>query len=58
MTLEKTLGLVRHFLTFVGGYFVTTGLLTEITLNTGIGAVATIIGIVWSVVDKNKNKKV
>jgi len=54
MTLEKTLGIVRHILTFVGGYLVTSGVLTEVTLNTGIGAVATLIGVVWSIVDKNK----
>jgi hypothetical protein len=53
-SLDKTLGLVRHILTFVGGYLVTSGVLTEVTLNTGIGAVATLIGIVWSVIDKNK----
>lgn len=53
-SLEKTLGLVRHILTFVGGYFVTSGVLTEVTLSTGIGAIATLIGVVWSVIDKNK----
>jgi hypothetical protein len=54
MTLEKTLGIVRHALTFAGGFLVTSGYLTESTLNTGIGAIATLIGLVWSVVDKNK----
>jgi len=53
-SLDKTLGLVRHILTFVGGYFVTSGFLTEVTLSTGIGAIATLIGVVWSVIDKNK----
>lgn len=58
MTLEKTLGIVRHALTFAGGFFVTSGYITESMLTTGIGAIATLIGLVWSVVDKNKNKKV
>ena len=53
-SLDKTLGLVRHILTFVGGYLVTSGVLTEPTLSTGIGAIVTLIGVVWSVVDKNK----
>ena len=54
MTLEKTLGIVRHALTFGGGFLVTSGYLTESTLNTGIGALVTLIGVIWSVVDKNK----
>ena len=53
-SLDKTLGLVRHILTFVGGYLVTSGYLTESALNTGIGALVTLIGVVWSVIDKNK----
>jgi hypothetical protein len=55
-SLDKTLGFVRHILTFAGGYLVTSGVLTEVTLNTGIGAVATLIGIVWSVIDKKKRE--
>lgn len=54
MTLEKTLGIIRHALTFGGGFLVTSGYLTESALNTGIGAIVTLIGVVWSVVDKNK----
>jgi hypothetical protein len=57
MTLEKTLGIVRHALTFVGGFLVTSGYLTESNLSTGIGAVATLIGMVWSVVNKNKQNE-
>jgi hypothetical protein len=54
MTLEKTLGIVRHALTFGGGFLVTSGYLTELTLDTGIGALITLIGVIWSVIDKNK----
>lgn len=54
MTQEKTLGIIRHALTFGGGFLVTSGYLTESTLNTAIGAIVTLIGVVWSVVDKNK----
>jgi hypothetical protein len=54
MTLEKTLGVIRHALTFGGGFLVTSGYLTESTLDTGIGAIVTLIGVIWSVVDKNK----
>jgi hypothetical protein len=54
MTLEKTLGIVRHALTFGGGFLVTSGYLTESSLDTGIGAIVTLIGVIWSVIDKNK----
>jgi hypothetical protein len=54
MTLEKTLGIIRHALTFGGGFLVTSGYLTESTLETGIGAIVTLIGVIWSVIDKNK----
>lgn len=54
MTLEKTLGIIRHSLTFGGGFLVTSGVLTDATLEAGIGAIATLIGVVWSVIDKNK----
>jgi hypothetical protein len=54
-SLEKTLGIVRHALTFAGGFLVTSGYLTESTLSSGIGAIATLIGLIWSV--NNKNKK-
>jgi hypothetical protein len=53
-SLDKTLGLVRHILSFAGGYFVTSGTLTESTLDTGIGAIVTLIGVVWSIFSKNK----
>ena len=55
-SLEKTLGIVRHALTFVGGFLITSGYLTESTLNTGIGAIVTLIGVVWSIVNKNKKE--
>ncbi len=54
MTLEKTLGIIRHALTFGGGFLVTSGYLAESTLETGIGAIVTLIGVIWSVIDKNK----
>jgi hypothetical protein len=57
MKLEKILGIVRHALTFGGGFLVTSGYLTESTLETGIGAIVTLIGIVWSVVNKNEDEE-
>jgi hypothetical protein len=48
-------GVVRHVLTFGGGYLVQDGLLSTPDLETGIGAVVTLIGLAWSIYDKKKN---
>ena len=56
MTLEKILGIIRHTLTFGGGFLVTSGYITESSLDAAIGALVTLIGVIWSVVDKNKTE--
>lgn len=48
------LGLIRHVLTFGGGFLVTNGALSSSDLETAIGAIVTLIGIVWSVAAKRK----
>ena len=52
MNTDSILGLIRHILTFGGGYAVANGLADEATIEQLVGAIVTIIGIVWSV--KNK----
>ncbi len=52
MNKEAILGLVRHILTFGGGAAVAQGMLTNSDLTTGVAAVMTLIGVVWSVWDK------
>jgi hypothetical protein len=52
MTKEQILGLVRHVLTFVGGYFISKGLLDDATSTEIIGATITLVGSVWSVLSK------
>ena len=52
MNTDSILGLIRHILTFGGGYAVANGLADEATIEQLVGALVTIIGIVWSV--KNK----
>lgn len=47
-------GLVRHLLTTTGGALVAKGLITAPTLDTGVGAVITIVGILWSIYNKKK----
>jgi hypothetical protein len=51
---EKTLGIVRHALTFVGGVLVTQGVLDDAMFMELFGAVMTLVGGVWSVIDKTK----
>jgi hypothetical protein len=52
LTKEQVLGIVRHTLTFVGGIVVMKGIVDEGTVTEIIGGVMTLIGTVWSVVDK------
>jgi hypothetical protein len=54
MSKEKVLGLVRHTLTFVGGIIVAKGFIQETAVEELIGGLLTVIGVVWSVIDKNK----
>ena len=54
---EKTLGIIRHALTFVGGILVTQGVLDDAMFMELFGAVMTLVGGVWSVVDKNKTEE-
>jgi hypothetical protein len=51
---EVILGLVRHLLTFGGGYIVAANLADANMVSEGVGAVMTILGIVWSAYDKHK----
>jgi hypothetical protein len=46
---EMMFGLVRHLLTFAGGYLVSTGHLTEPDAEVIIGAIVAIAGTLWSV---------
>lgn len=52
MNKESVLGIVRHVLTFAGGYVAAKGVVDQAIVNEGIGAVMTIIGIAWSVAAK------
>lgn len=46
--------LARHTLTTAGGTLVSKGLITSDDLSSAVGAVLTLIGIVWSIVSKKK----
>jgi hypothetical protein len=51
---EQILGIVRHSLTFIGGIFITKGLIDESILNEVIGGAIALTGAIWSIVVKNK----
>lgn len=53
MKKEQALGILRHTLTFLGGLLITKGLIDESMLQELSGAVLTLVGGVWSIVDKN-----
>jgi hypothetical protein len=54
LTQEQVLGIVRHTLTFVGGIVIARGLVDETVVTEIIGGVVTLVGAIWSIVDKNK----
>lgn len=54
MNKDAILGIVRHVLTFGGGYIAAKGMVDQALVNEAIGAAMTLIGIVWSVTQKKK----
>lgn len=51
--METTLGLIRHLLTFGGGFLVAKGYLDEASVSELVGALTTVIGVVWSGIAKS-----
>ena len=56
MNKETILGIVTHVQTIVGGIVVAKGLLDEGIVTAVIGGALTVVGAVWSIVDKIKGK--
>jgi hypothetical protein len=54
MNKQAILGIVRHVLTFGGGFMTQNGLASGEEVTTGISAVVTLIGVIWSVMSKKK----
>lgn len=50
--LPAILGVARHLLTFGAGYLVARGFIDESTAEALVGAVLTLIGVGWSIYDK------
>lgn len=56
MSQEQIMGLVRHVLTVAGGYFVAKGLADEGTVELAAGALATLLGVAWSIWSKRQTE--
>ena len=54
MNKDQVLGIIRHTLTFVGGFLVMKGLVDETLVTEIVGGVVTLVGSIWSVVAKTK----
>jgi hypothetical protein len=54
MNKTQVLGILRHSLTFLGGLLVMKGLVDETTATEIIGGVITLVGTIWSIVEKVK----
>lgn len=56
MTKDVILGFIRHLLTFGGGFVTAEGLANADEITTGVSAVVTLVGLIWSIIDKTKKK--
>ena len=54
---DTLLGIIRHTLTTAGGSLIAKGVLTTNTLDESVGALVTLIGVVWSIVSKKQQDK-
>jgi hypothetical protein len=54
MNKDQVLGIIRHTLTFVGGFLVMKGLVDETMITEIIGGVVALAGSIWSIVVKTK----
>tara|TARA_R100000742_G_C4179782_1_gene15296 strand:+ start:171 stop:335 length:165 start_codon:yes stop_codon:yes gene_type:complete len=54
MNKESILGIVRHMLTFGGGFMTQSGMATDSEVTTGVSAAVTLVGVIWSILAKKK----
>ena len=54
MSKEAILGIVRHILTFGGGFMTQAGLASDDQITTGVSAIVTLVGLGWAVLNKKK----
>lgn len=54
MTKEQIFGILRHTMTAVGGILIAKGFIGDVAWTELTGAALTLVGVVWSIVDKQK----
>ena len=54
MNSDVILGVVRHVLTFGGGFLASAGVIAASDVEMAVGAIVTLVGIVWSALQKKK----
>ena len=54
MSKEAILGIIRHVCTFGGGFVAEKGLASSDEVTTAVAALVTLVGLVWSVLNKRK----
>ena len=54
MNKESWLGVLRQGVTFGGGFLTQAGLADGDQVTTGVSAVVTLVGLVWSILNKRK----
>lgn len=54
MNRDTTLGILRHFLTIAGGSLATNGTVSADEMQQAIGAILTLVGIIWSILEKRQ----
>lgn len=57
MKKELVFGIIRHILTFLGGFLILKGYVEESFVEEAIGSVTTVVGLIWSLVIKIKTDK-
>lgn len=51
---QQWLGMLRHTLTFFGGISMTMGYIDESTFEDVVGLTMSLVGVIWSIMEKNK----
>jgi hypothetical protein len=54
LTKEQVIGIIRHSMTFIGGLLLMKGIVDEALLSELTGGIITLVGTIWSIVEKNK----
>jgi hypothetical protein len=54
LTKDQILGITRHALTFIGGLLIMKGLVDEALFTEISGGIMTLVGAVWSIINKKE----